>query len=179
MFSFSLVFNVFFSLVFPTCCSGWNVILQELRLYAYLKGHKLPPSSVQMAPFANIPPLNPDTLPTEMVLNRPTMNASASSTTTETLLSITAQPGFTDHSFEVFICFYSLFPNSDTIVLFLGTPSGVSASREGAQLAGYIQCQLRIQVCPVAPSVSVHRRRRNCFRFCASTTCAVILGSRP
>jgi len=93
----SLLFDVSHS--FPTLCLD-GVWLQELRLHAYLKGHKLPPSSVQMAPFTYIPPLNPNTLPTEMVINRPTTNVPSSPARAETLLSINAQPGFTDHSFE-------------------------------------------------------------------------------
>ncbi|KAF8225260.1 hypothetical protein L208DRAFT_1307042 [Tricholoma matsutake] len=74
--------------------------LEELRCYAYLKGHKLPPSSVRMASFFHVPPLNLNSLPTEMISSRFMPNALSSSVSSETLLSISAQPGFTDHSFE-------------------------------------------------------------------------------
>ncbi|RDB20633.1 hypothetical protein Hypma_012320 [Hypsizygus marmoreus] len=67
---------------------------EELRYYAYLKGHRTPPRSVQLAPFV---PSTPLTNSTTIMFNRPGTDTPASS---DIMMSVSAKPEFAGHSVE-------------------------------------------------------------------------------
>ena len=71
-----------------------------------------------------------------MTLNQSTLNPLSSSTTSETLLSISVQPDFTDHSFEVLFCYLliSTFSDFSTVISLLIKELRVAYLQAGREL---------------------------------------------
>ncbi|KAF9465219.1 hypothetical protein BDZ94DRAFT_1254819 [Collybia nuda] len=75
---------------------------EELRFYAYMKGHKFPPSNVPPAPFVIAPPSSSlgSSMGNRPLLSAPTLLTGAGAGTGETVLHICAQAEYAGHSPE-------------------------------------------------------------------------------